>query len=119
MLLKPSGLLVMNLAARSSEAKAEALRSFAAAFSDGEVLAIHPSDEDVNHVIFALNSPRTSAGMGHKAAANLALGLEKWLQEGKGGAQADPLELSDLLARISALGAVQGESGQKEKKGKK
>lgn len=97
-------MLVMNLAARTEEARGSAIRAILKAFEGGDVLEIHPSQEDVNHVVFALNQPRSSSSSSNKAS--LAVGLERWLAEGKvGGGGTDPLELADLLTRVTPVAA--------------
>lgn len=96
-------MVVMNLAARTEEARGSAIRAILKAFEGGDVLEIHPSQEDVNHVVFALNQPRSSSSSSNKAS--LAVGLERWLAEGKvgGGGGTDPLELADLLTRVTPV----------------
>ena len=113
------GVLAMNVAARSSEMLGRALDALAGTFAGGELYEVHPTEQDVNRVIFALRSPRPVAG----AAAKASLGLltERWLEEAAGGKGAgagsmpigasagpeDPLELGDISRRIERRGSQQ------------
>lgn len=110
------GVLAMNVAARSSEMLGGALNALAGTFNGGELYEVHPTEQDVNRVIFALRSPR--AVLGAAAKASLGLLTERWLEEAAGGKGAgagstpvgasagpeDPLELGEISRRIERRG---------------
>jgi hypothetical protein len=107
--LTPEGLLAVNVAARSPELLGGALDAVARAFvsGGGELYTVHPTEQDVNRVVFALREPRPAAGK-----ASLRVLTERWLEEtaaaGGGGARGggqrepeDPLELGEISRRIT------------------
>ena len=95
-LTEEAGVLIMNVAARSSELLGGAIEVVEMVFGEGEVHEARPSEQDVNRVLFALKAPRSAA------AAKLSLGVqtEKWLEEcgvgGQGKKNVDPLGLTDM-----------------------
>lgn len=87
------GMLIMNVAARSSELLGGAMGAVEKVFVGGEVHEARPTEQDVNRVLFALKTPRTAS------ACKLSLGLqaEKWLEECfPGSKNVDPLGLCEM-----------------------
>jgi spermidine synthase len=88
------GVLIMNVAARSSELLGGAIGAVEKVFGGGEVHEARPTKQDVNRVLFALKTPRAAS------ACKLSLGLqtEKWLEECfPGSKNVDPLGLCEML----------------------
>jgi len=87
------GVLIMNVAARSSELLGGAIGAVGKVFVGGEVHEARPTEQDVNRVLFALKTPRAAS------ACKLSLGLqaEKWLEECfPGSKNVDPLGLCEM-----------------------
>ncbi|KAM3576310.1 hypothetical protein VYU27_001841 [Nannochloropsis oceanica] len=87
------GVLIMNIAARSSELLGGAMEEVGKVFVGGEVHETRPTEQDVNRVVFALKTPRTAS------ACKMSLGLqaERWLEECfPGTKKVDPLGLCEM-----------------------
>ena len=52
--LKPKGVLVINMSCRDEKLYKEAMERISQVFSDGTVLELEASEEDVNRVVFAI-----------------------------------------------------------------
>ena len=87
------GILIMNIAARSSELLGGAMGAVEKVFVGGEVHEARPTEQDVNRVVFALKTPRAASA----CKTSLGLQAEKWLEECFPGIKkVDPLGLCEM-----------------------
>ncbi|EWM30273.1 methyltransferase-like protein 13 isoform 1 [Nannochloropsis gaditana] len=92
-LVDEGGILIMNVAARSSDLLEGSMEATRKIFASGEVHEARPTEQDVNRVLFALKTQRPTS------ASKLSLGVqtEKWLDECfPESKNVDPLGLCDL-----------------------
>jgi spermidine synthase len=75
--LREGGILVANLSARSNDLSKAALDAIRAAFPNGRVFTLKPSDDDVNTIIIAVNGTCATLPKAQTAALVLAKAKKK------------------------------------------
>ena len=111
--LRADGMLVVNVAARSSALFVETLSNVQAVFAT--VYELRASDEDINRTLFAMPS---AEGSPSSAPSNRRRGvaIERWLSNSSLFRGSDPLELVELAERLHLTTAPPAEAKHKGKK---
>ena len=110
--LRADGMLVVNVAARSSALFAETLSNVQAVFAT--VYELRASDEDINRTLFAMPAAEGSSS----AHSNRRRGvvIERWLSNSSLFRGSDPLELAELAERLRLTTAPPAGAVHKGKK---